>query len=347
MTLFPESPEDPFSVAGAGSAVLDYQGRVVGWSRRAEMLLGHRAADVLGRSALETLVHPGDRGRAARAAAVCLRTPGWFGLLPVLHRDGHRMHLGLRARLVTRAGAGPEWFLVGAPAQDVIQWETDRSVLDNLFRRSPVGLAVHAPDLRILRVNRALARIGGLTPDQARGHRMADFLLPEDARTAEDRLREVLATGRPTIFTEQSCRLRIDPARARFVSVSAFRLEDSTGHILGVTQLVEDVTERHRARLRLDLLSEAGTRIGTTLDVATTARELTHVLVPDLADCATVDLLDPVSRGEEPSQDGFGPVRRTALACDVPHATDALNPLGALIHFAPHTPQGRCLADQT
>ncbi|MBF6055060.1 protein phosphatase [Streptomyces eurocidicus] len=346
MVFFPESPEDPFSVASAASAVLDHQGRVVGWGALAEALMGYRAAEVMGRPALEALVHPDDHQRAVHAAAQCARAPGWFGLLPVLHRDGHRTHVGVRARRVTREGPGHEWFVVAAPAQDVIQWETDRSVLDNLFRRSPIGLAVHAPDLRVLRVNRALARIGGLTPEQARGHRMADFLVEADARTAEDRLREVLATGRPTIFTEQSCRLLIEPDRERFVSVSAFRLEDSTGRTLGVTQLVEDVTEAHRARLRLALLGEAGARIGTTLDVATTARELAEVIVPDLADCATVDLLDPVSRGEEPSQDGFGPVRRTAMSCDVPHTDDVLNPLGSLIHFPPGTPQGRCLAEQ-
>ncbi|MFI9203239.1 SpoIIE family protein phosphatase [Streptomyces sp. NPDC053048] len=347
MAHFHESPEDPFSVGSAASAVLDHRGRIVGWCRRAEAILGHRGADVIGRPALEVLVDPGDRDQVVEAVAACLQASGWFGVVPVVHRDGRRVPLGVRARRVTREGPDCEWFLVGAPAPDVIQWETDRSVLDGLFRRSPIGLAVHAPDLSILRVNRAIARIGGITAEQTRGRRTGDFLVTADADTVEGRLRQVLETGRPMIFTEQPCRLRSDPAHVRFVSVSAFRMEDSAGKTLGVTQLVEDVTERHRARLRLALLSEAGARIGTTLDVETTARELTEVVVPELADCATVDLLEPVSRGEEPYEDCLGPVRRTAVRSAVPGVEDAFNPLGALIHFHPEMPQATCLADQS
>ena len=35
-----------------------------------------------------------------------------------------------------------------------------------------------------------------------------------------------------------------------------------------------DITEQYGARQRLTLLNEAGTRVGTTLDVTRTAREL-------------------------------------------------------------------------
>lgn len=249
------------------------------------------------------LLDPRDYEVVMDAVAECVRDLGWYGIVPVRHRDGRRMEFGCRARVIARGEDSPrEWFLVGAPAEQVVQWETDRSVLDGLFRRSPIGLSVHAPDLTILRVNRAIARFSQIPVEQHRGLRTSDFLIQQDTDTVERQLREVLETGQSSIFTEQPCRLRRDPGRELVVSVSGFRMHDSSGRILGVTQTVEDVTDRYRARRRLALLNEASARIGTTLDVAKTADELAGVAVPDLADCVSVDLLEPVTRGEEPTQ---------------------------------------------
>jgi hypothetical protein len=56
------------------------------------------------------------------------------------------------------------------------------------------------------------------------------------------------------------------------------------------------------ARRRLELLHEAGARIGTTLDVTRTAEELAEVTVARFADFVAVDLPDAVLRGEEPEE---------------------------------------------
>ncbi|MFJ7073738.1 SpoIIE family protein phosphatase [Streptomyces sp. NPDC098781] len=55
------------------------------------------------------------------------------------------------------------------------------------------------------------------------------------------------------------------------------------------------------ARRRLELLSDAGTRIGSTLEVGRTAQELAETAVPRLADFVTIDLSEAVARGEEPA----------------------------------------------
>ncbi|MGW1373011.1 SpoIIE family protein phosphatase [Streptomyces sp. NPDC002446] len=346
VTTFSEGPNDPFAVCRSASAVLDGEGRVVGWSERAEALLGHAPEDVLGRAAREVLLDARDEDVVMDAVAACVSAGGWFGTLPVRDRDGKRVELGCRVRAVARADGGIEWMVVGAPAEQVIQWETDRSVLDGMFRRSPIGLSVHAPDLSILRVNRAIARFGGVPAEYYPGLRTGDFVIGRDAETVEARLRRVLETGEPLIFTEQPCHLRHDPDRELVVSVSAFRMQDSSGRILGVTQMVEDVTDRYRARRRLALLNEAGARIGTTLDVERTARELAEVAVPDLADCASVDLLEPVTRGEEPDQEASAPVVRTAVRSSAPEAPPVMFPVGHTMHFPPQAPQARCLAER-
>ncbi|TXS44892.1 SpoIIE family protein phosphatase [Streptomyces sp. t39] len=344
VTLISESPEDPFSQGRAVSVVLDTHGLITGWSERAEELLGHPAAEVLGRPAIDVLVPPADRVTVLEAVAACTRDRGWFGVVPVRAGDGGTVGFGVRARLVTRGDGGTEWYLVGAPAAEVVQWEIDRSVMDGLFRASPIGLSVHDTDLRILRVNRAVAHIGGVRPHQARGFRIGDFLVREDADLIEERMRKVLETGTPLIFTEQSCRLLSAPAVERYVAVSAFRMQDATGRVQGVTLMIEDVTARYRAQRRLALLSAAGTAIGTTLDVATTADELAAAAVPGLADCASVDLLEQVSRGEEPVADGSGgAVRRTALHSVIPKADLPMFPVGSLNVFPADSVQARCL----
>ncbi|MFG2549648.1 SpoIIE family protein phosphatase [Streptomyces sp. NPDC048581] len=341
-----ESPEDPFSIHQSASAVLDRRGRIVAWSEQATTLLGHRPGEVLGRPVREVLVESGDEALIAEATTACLRERGWFGLLPVRNRAGDRVYVGFRARRVQRVDSTVEWLLVGALAEDITQWEIDRSVLDGFFRRSPVGVAVLGPDLRILRVNRAIARFGGLSAEAYRGLRTSDFLLGPDSELIERRLRGVLETGQPLIFAEQTCRLLRHSQKELIVSVSAFRMQDPSGRVLGVTEIVEDVTDRHRARRRLQLLNEAGARIGSTLDVARTARELAEAAVPALADALSVDLLEPVPRGEEPAPDAMGPLRRMAAHSIQPEARQVMYPVGHLFSFPEDTAPSRCLAER-
>ncbi|WP_149179733.1 SpoIIE family protein phosphatase [Streptomyces sp. TRM49041] len=350
VTKLSEGPEDPFAVRRAASAVLDGRGRIVGWSMRAEALLGYAAEEALGRLAVGLLVDPRDHDVVVDAAAVCVRDGGWFGVVPVRDRDGRRVELGCRIREITRGDGSPsEWFCVCSPADEVIQWETDRSVLDGLFRRSPIGLAVHAPDLSILRVNRAITKFTHMPVEQHRGLHTGDFLIQLDTDTVERQLRDVLETGRSSIATELPCRLNRDPGRELVVSVSGFRMEDPSGRILGVTQTIEDVTERYKARRRLALLNEAGARIGTTLDVARTARELAEVAAPELADYVSVDLLAPVIRGAEPVQEMPGPLCRTAVRGPLPdeaEGADVMYPVGHTIHVPAESLQARCLAER-
>ncbi|MFE4667061.1 SpoIIE family protein phosphatase [Streptomyces sp. NPDC056716] len=54
------------------------------------------------------------------------------------------------------------------------------------------------------------------------------------------------------------------------------------------------------ARDRLSLLTAAGERVGSTLDVTRTAQELADVAVPEFADAAAVDLFGTIMSGDEP-----------------------------------------------
>ncbi|MEU6510122.1 SpoIIE family protein phosphatase [Streptomyces sp. NPDC046942] len=94
------------------------------------------------------------------------------------------------------------------------------------------------------------------------------------------------------------------------------------------------------ARRRLELLSDASTRIGTTLDVRRTAEELAETAVPRLADYVTIDLPEAVPRGEE-AADPFTDLYRTVvhgIRDDCP-----FHPVGKRVDYGPTTPQLRCL----
>jgi len=96
------------------------------------------------------------------------------------------------------------------------------------------------------------------------------------------------------------------------------------------------------ARRRLELLHDAGVRIGTTLDVTRTAEELTQVAVPRFADFAAVDLPDSVLRGEEPGHLGADiPLRRVALGAV--HDESWLYGVGDEVRYVASTPQARAL----
>ncbi|GGN05991.1 SpoIIE family protein phosphatase [Streptomyces fuscichromogenes] len=97
------------------------------------------------------------------------------------------------------------------------------------------------------------------------------------------------------------------------------------------------------SRQRLSLLTEAGCRIGSTLDVTRTAEELTEVVVPKFADFAAVDLSDAVLGGEEPPGPGEA-TRRVALRGV--RANSSLHEVGTLITPAPATPQAISLTTE-
>ncbi|MEU0398499.1 SpoIIE family protein phosphatase [Streptomyces sp. NPDC006208] len=134
------------------------------------------------------------------------------------------------------------------------------------------------------------------------------------------------------------------PVGDRLLAVNQ-RSTDKDGGPPGSVATLRDTTELRAltgradvARGRLKLLYDAGTEIGTTLDVVRTCEELTEFASSRFADFATVDLSEAVLNGEEPTATGADTgMRRTAFT----GARDtALYPLGHLIRFVPTTRMG-------
>ncbi|WP_232107909.1 SpoIIE family protein phosphatase [Streptomyces gossypiisoli] len=173
------------------------------------------------------------------------------------------------------------------------------AALRALLTHSVMGVALWDTDLRCIWSNDALERYDGIARDQRLGRRPRASLTG-DAAEFEAVAQRVLDTGE--CVTGREYRVPAAPGRRRdgAFSASFVRLDDADGRPLGVCMVLVVVKDRRWAGDRLAVVSEAGARIGTTLDVMRTAQELADFTVPLIADYVTVDLTEAVRLGEEP-----------------------------------------------
>ncbi|MEU0371371.1 SpoIIE family protein phosphatase [Streptomyces sp. NPDC006283] len=191
------------------------------------------------------------------------------------------------------------------------------------------GVLIIGEDGRLRLVNDEARRLLQLSAD-AEGRPVTEVGL--DPATAE-----LLGSGR-TVSDE------VLMAGDRLLAVN-LRPTDEHGAHAGTVATLRDTTEltvlagrAAEVRERLLLLYEAGSRIGATLDVTRTAEELAEVAVPRFADFATVDLAEPVLRGEEPAAptDAVIDMRRTAIAGV--REDHPFHAIGRTVGFFPATP---------
>ncbi|MER7660082.1 PAS domain-containing protein [Streptomyces sp. NPDC096193] len=173
------------------------------------------------------------------------------------------------------------------------------AALAALLTRSAAGFGVWDTDLRCVWVNDTLGQYDGIARESRLGRGPRESL-PGDGEELETAMRQVLATGAGLTGREYRVPAVAGTVRDSAYSASFVRLDDADGHPLGVCLVVLAVRDRRWAGDRLAVVSEAGARIGTTLDVMRTAQELADFTVPLLADYVTVDLTEAVRLGEEP-----------------------------------------------
>ncbi|MFC9228944.1 SpoIIE family protein phosphatase [Streptomyces decoyicus] len=201
------------------------------------------------------------------------------------------------------------------------------------------GVLIVGRNGRLLLANDEARRLLNL-PADAEGRPVGDLGL--DHRTAELLVSDRIATD------------EVHLAQDRLLAVNK-RSTTPYGAHQGSVVTLRDTTElrwlsgrAEVARERLRLLYDAGMRIGSTLNVERTAEALAQVAVPRFADIVTVELLDPVLKGEEPAVAGTE-LRRTAIAGLAPD--HPLYPVGELRGFVPGTPvaagvdQGRSMVE--
>ncbi|GAA4627779.1 SpoIIE family protein phosphatase/ATP-binding protein [Actinoallomurus vinaceus] len=194
------------------------------------------------------------------------------------------------------------------------------------------GVLITDADGRLVLANDEAKRLLGL-PADADGRHVRDLGLPE-------RISRLLLSAEPVTDEVHRAEDRLLAVNKRPTFLNGAQ-GGSVVTLRDTTELAAVTGRAEVARERLKLLYEAGIRIGTTLDMVHEAQELAQVAVPQLADVVTVDLLDAVMRGEEPTADRLRHLRRTAKSGDQP--TSPLWPVGERITYTSAAPQIQAL----
>ncbi|MGW1587854.1 SpoIIE family protein phosphatase [Streptomyces sp. NPDC002386] len=346
-------PSGLLDLLGVAAVLVEGDGRIDMWSPQAEELFGYTGEEAVGQYAAPLLLHPEHRDAAITLFAEVMESGrGWAGAFPVRHKDGRTRMVEFRnMRLTDHLG---DHYALGLATDRATLRQVERKVAlsTRLVTQAPVGLSVLDNDLRYLAVNPAMAQMHGLPEAEHVGRRFRDVLPGDPFRSAETAMREVLATGAPMVDRQVVGRTAADPDNDHAWAVSLYRLEDTHGRVLGIANVVIDVTDRYRAARRADraqqrlrLMANGSARIGTTLEVERTARELADVVVPGLADMVAVDLLDSVLQtGRAELGEDLAQFRAMAVKTAYPtDAAGAIVPPGSLTTYHADHPAAHCV----
>jgi len=217
--------------------------------RTCQAITGYASDELLNRD-VRQLLHPDFRD-AARVAV--LRTDGnaprtqayeakivaksgaerWIaGELARIAADGEPAVLGTVFD-ITEGKRAEEFALSGVGA------------LGQVFDEAPLGMALVGPDLRLLRVNRALCRMLGYEVSEMVGRRTTDFVHPADA-PASFAAGQALVQGKRDRVSAERRYVRKDGSEL-WVGITAGPLRDSKGEAVCGLLMVEDITHRKRA----------------------------------------------------------------------------------------------------
>ncbi|MER6053277.1 SpoIIE family protein phosphatase [Streptomyces sp. NPDC001793] len=191
------------------------------------------------------------------------------------------------------------------------------------------GVVIVGDEGRVVLANDEARRLLALPPD-VEGRQVDSLDL--DARTTE------------LLLSRRDASDEVIPVGDRLLAVNN-RSTDRHGGPPGSVATLRDSTELRAlagkaaaAQGRLRLLYEASVAVGTTLDVTRTAEELTEVAARRFADYVTVDLAEPVLRGEEPPPGAYTEapeLRRVALSGTFTHPQYRV---GEVYRYVPATP---------
>ncbi|MDF3301455.1 SpoIIE family protein phosphatase [Streptomyces tropicalis] len=328
----PLQPSGLMDLLGVAAVVLNPEGRVVLWSPQAEELYGYTSEEALGQYATHLLVHEEHWGWVIKKfSEVMQKGESWSGTFPIRRKDGSTRAVELRTMRLQNDRGQVYALGLGTDSPTLREVERDVALSTRLIAQSPIGVAILDTDLRYVAINPALERMHGVPAKEHLGRHYREIMKDARFEVNEAAMQRVLDSGTPLVdHSTIVASTPADPERRHAWSISLYRLEDTQGRVLGVADLVVDVSARYRSALeasetrrRLALVADGSARIGTTLEVEQTARELADVTVPEFADVVAVDVLDSAVNEHQPAT-ADGPALFRALAVKAAYPTEAV-----------------------
>jgi PAS domain S-box-containing protein len=160
----------------------------------------------------------------------------------VIERDPdgrvHRIR-GMNVDLTEMQSAMP----AGGPAATARPAAGGAAELESLYAEAPLGLAFLDREMRVVRINRALAEINGFTPEAHLGRTVWD-LVPDLRESAEPALLHVLESGEPLRNVRIRGKTHAQPGVLREWREHFYPLRGADGRVQGIGVVCEEITDR-------------------------------------------------------------------------------------------------------
>lgn len=143
-------------------------------------------------------------------------------------------------------------------------------LLKDVYRTAPIGLCLFDTELRYRHINEWLASINGLSVKAHLGRTIGE-VIPDISVEVESILRGVMETGEPVLDGIVEAETPASPHQKRIFQHSYHVVKSDEGIVVGVSCIVQDVTERRRAE---DALVQARNQLEERVQARTA--ELTH-----------------------------------------------------------------------
>jgi diguanylate cyclase (GGDEF)-like protein/PAS domain S-box-containing protein len=220
---------------------------------------GYDPEELVGRP-VRDFVHPDDRSaHAEMRASLTDGDAEHFGQLRHAHKAGHWVWVELQYAAL-RDGAGRLIGVQGA-ARDITDRkvaEAARAIADDQFRTAfdgaPIGMALVAPDGRMLRVNEAMCSIVGYTPGELLARSFQEITHPDDL-AADVAQVEAILSGQGSLYESEKRYVRAD-GTVVWAALAVSLVRDSGGRPLHLVSQVQDISERRRLEAQLRHLAD-------------------------------------------------------------------------------------------